>query len=264
MLNSTRLLVVDDEQSILEVFDSLLSEQPRWRYDCVTCADDALAEFRPGKYDVVILDKNLPGLSGVDLAQAIRQLDPDVSMVMLTGYGTVDSALHMLELGASNYIEKPPDFRQMLAILEVAVAQCADRRRVRAAGEPASTAHRDGRPLSISVVCPDNVRRDWLSDHLDGYQVEPHPSGAHALAALDSGLPDLVLIDFGGDSAAAQAFVHELTSLVVGLCCVVVLERLSLAVVKDLIEHGVVGVVGAPVTPEYLRAKLSLLLSAEG
>ncbi len=254
-----RVLIVDDEQSILEVFDSLLSEHPEWEYECVDAAAAAIESFRGGRFDVVVLDKNMPTMTGVEVAKAIRELDADVSLIMLTGFGTTDSAVEMLELRASNYIEKPPDFIQMVSTLELAAAQCAERRRARAAGMPSGSSRAPG-AATVFAVCSSAQDSDWYRAELSAHNVVSHHDATSALAGLETVLPNLILVDLNADLSKAQALIHELAAEVIGLEYLVLADRLSLAVVKDLIEHGVLAIVTKPVSGEELALRVARLV----
>jgi len=89
-----RILIVDDEESVHEVLKEALHEHTLTLYDN---GEEALSEYRPGVYDVGLIDLRLPGMSGDELAQQIRALDPDFLMVMLTGWDILeDDPRHQL------------------------------------------------------------------------------------------------------------------------------------------------------------------------
>jgi C4-dicarboxylate-specific signal transduction histidine kinase len=69
---------------------------------------EALARLRRGGVDVLLTDKNLPDVNGIDLLLAAKQIDPDTEVIVLTGYASVDSAIQALQLGAFDYLVKPP------------------------------------------------------------------------------------------------------------------------------------------------------------
>jgi two-component system, response regulator RegA len=65
--------------------------------------------------DLVLLDLKMPGLSGLDLIQEIKKIDPTISVIILTGYGSIPTAMQALKLGADHYLGKPADAEQILA-----------------------------------------------------------------------------------------------------------------------------------------------------
>jgi two-component system, response regulator RegA len=65
--------------------------------------------------DVVLLDLKMPGLNGLDLIQDIKKLDPTIAIIILTGYGSIPTAMQALKLGADHYLGKPADAEQILS-----------------------------------------------------------------------------------------------------------------------------------------------------
>ena len=103
-----RLLVVDDEPMILRIFRDLMGKE------CevveAESAEIGLGHLRAGsKFDLIITDKNLPGVSGLELAQQARRLDPSSRVMMMTGYPSLVTAQQALELGVVEYLLKPFD-----------------------------------------------------------------------------------------------------------------------------------------------------------
>lgn len=102
-----RILVVDDEAIIRMVFRDLMNKE----CDIVEAqtAEEAIDMLRAGPYDLIVTDKNLPGLSGLDLAQEARRLDPHSRVILMTGYPSLVTAQQALELGVIDYLLKPFD-----------------------------------------------------------------------------------------------------------------------------------------------------------
>ena len=99
-------LVVDDEPAICMLLATLLNtigiESTR-----VASAEEALALVETQKFACLITDKNLPGMDGIDLVRAMRVAQPHCACIVITGFASHDSAIEALQLGASDYIEKP-------------------------------------------------------------------------------------------------------------------------------------------------------------
>jgi nitrogen-specific signal transduction histidine kinase/CheY-like chemotaxis protein len=103
-----RLLVVDDEPMILRIFRDLMGKE----CDVVEAetAEIGLGHLRAGaKFDLIITDKNLPGVSGLELAQEARRLDPSSRVMVMTGYPSLVTAQQALQLGVVEYLLKPFD-----------------------------------------------------------------------------------------------------------------------------------------------------------
>ena len=108
-----KLLIVDDEKIIL---NSLQFELQQDGYDVTIASsgEEGLAYIKENFYDLLLTDLVMEGMSGLELLQAAKEIDPDLSVVILTGYGEVSSAIEALRLGADDYLLKPCDFRELL------------------------------------------------------------------------------------------------------------------------------------------------------
>lgn len=101
-----RILVVDDEQVIREILADFLSMEGFW----VRTAEDgsaALVELSRTHYDLVLSDLKMPNMGGLELLEAIRKHTPNVVTVIMTGFGTVETAIDAMKRGAYDYILKP-------------------------------------------------------------------------------------------------------------------------------------------------------------
>jgi C4-dicarboxylate-specific signal transduction histidine kinase len=100
------VVIVDDEPVLLELLCSLFEG----RLDVVGCAtgQEAVAAMRAGGVDVLLTDKNLPDISGLDLMDRAREVTPDAECIIITGFASLDTALVALQRGAFDYIVKPP------------------------------------------------------------------------------------------------------------------------------------------------------------
>ncbi|GFK92763.1 3'3'-cGAMP-specific phosphodiesterase 2 [Fundidesulfovibrio magnetotacticus] len=101
-----RILLVDDEPGVLEVCAESLADLAQ----TVSTARDglqAMEHLREGSFDLVVSDLRMPGASGVDLLRTMNSSAPDTDLIVLTGYGTIESAVECVRLGAVNYLLKP-------------------------------------------------------------------------------------------------------------------------------------------------------------
>ena len=121
------ILIADDEQEIRNVLYELLSEE----YDCqlVASAEAALARLRAGRFDVVVSDINMEGMSGLEMIPHVAQIAPDAVVVMVSGAQSVESAIEALRAGAFDYVTKPFDLRHV----EAAVRRALEHKRLREA-----------------------------------------------------------------------------------------------------------------------------------
>ncbi|HJZ85484.1 MAG TPA: response regulator [Polyangia bacterium] len=106
MRRPDRVLVVDDQDIICEVLRTLLRREG---FEVATVGDgeSALARLQGGAFDVLMVDKNLPGMSGLDVLGRVRTLKLDLEVIIITGYASLDSAIAALRCGAYDYLVKP-------------------------------------------------------------------------------------------------------------------------------------------------------------
>jgi signal transduction histidine kinase len=106
------VLVVDDEYGPRESIAFTLSAE--FNVDTAGRAAEALAKIRKQAYATVVLDIRMPEMDGIKALEELRRIDPDVSVIMLTGYGTLLTAQQAMVAGASQYLRKPPDVAELI------------------------------------------------------------------------------------------------------------------------------------------------------
>ena len=106
------VLVVDDEYGPRESIAFTLSSE--FTVDTAGRAAEALAKIRKQPYAAVVMDIRMPEMDGIKALEELRRIDPDVSVIMLTGYGTLLTAQQAMVAGASQYLRKPPDVAELL------------------------------------------------------------------------------------------------------------------------------------------------------
>jgi putative two-component system response regulator len=108
-----RVLCVDDEPVILQILHRLLEIQG---FEAVTCGDPqtAISTFSAGSFDVVITDIHMPDLDGLTLMRMLREKEPELPVVVVTGHGTVDTAIQALREGATGMLVKPFTGQELL------------------------------------------------------------------------------------------------------------------------------------------------------
>lgn len=100
------VLIVDDEPIISQQLERLFA-QSEYKSGSVSSAEKALERLEAEDIDLLVTDIVLPGLSGVELTKKVRELYPDVPVIVMTGYAEIGTAVEVLKLGASDYIVKP-------------------------------------------------------------------------------------------------------------------------------------------------------------
>jgi DNA-binding NtrC family response regulator len=117
-----RILVIDDEAAIRESLEVLLKLEG---YSTKMAADgeEGLRIIDQESFDLVLLDLALPGQSGLELLPQIKERHPDLPIIMITAYGTVDNVVDAIRAGAENFVQKPWDNEKLLADIRSAVAR---------------------------------------------------------------------------------------------------------------------------------------------
>jgi signal transduction histidine kinase len=110
-----QVLVIDDEMGPRESLRMLL--KPNYTVYTAENVETGLRILREKKPDAVISDIRMPGTSGIDGLRKIREIDPHVAVIMLTGFGALETAKEALRLGANDYISKPFDAREMREVI---------------------------------------------------------------------------------------------------------------------------------------------------
>ncbi|WP_231598507.1 sigma-54-dependent transcriptional regulator [Crateriforma conspicua] len=113
------LLVIDDEAPILKAFERAFSSDTTTVLTAKNAADGE-AVFIDAKPDVVVIDLSLPDTSGLECFKRLREIDPRVPVIFITGHGTVESAIEATKLGAYDYLFKPLELDEMRTLLDKA------------------------------------------------------------------------------------------------------------------------------------------------
>jgi two-component system NtrC family response regulator len=103
---SGRILVVDDDESLRRVTQVQL-EQMGYRVDTAANAQDALDSLKSAPFELVVTDLKMPGMSGLDLLRRIRADFPDTQVILITAFGTIETAVEAMKAGAYDYVTKP-------------------------------------------------------------------------------------------------------------------------------------------------------------
>ena len=116
------VLIIDDEAAIRESLETLL-EMEGYEVQSAATADEGLTRIGDRPYDLVLLDLALPDRNGIDLLTELHSTDPQLAVIMITAYGTVENAVKAMQAGATNFVQKPWDNEKLLADIRAAVAR---------------------------------------------------------------------------------------------------------------------------------------------
>src|SRR5437588_3206987 len=116
------ILIIDDEVEIRESLQTLL-EFEGYEVEAAGTGEEGLSKLGERSFDLVLLDLALPGRSGIEILPEIRSLYSQISVIMITAYGTVEDAVRAMQSGAVNFLQKPWDNEKLLADVRAAVAR---------------------------------------------------------------------------------------------------------------------------------------------
>jgi DNA-binding NtrC family response regulator len=116
------ILIIDDEAEIRESLQTLLEFEG---YEVDTAANGAqgISKLSDRPFDLVLLDLALPDRNGLELLPELRAIDPQISVIMITAYGTVEDAVRAMQSGAANFLQKPWDNEKLLADVRAVIAR---------------------------------------------------------------------------------------------------------------------------------------------
>ncbi|MBC8393448.1 MAG: PAS domain S-box protein [Deltaproteobacteria bacterium] len=122
-----KILIVDDEPEILDSLETILADEG-FEVTRASSGNVAVEIFEAEAFGLVITDMKMPGLSGLEVLRHVKQIDEDVEVIILTGHGTIETAIHALkENGAYDYLRKP---LEGIDDLIISVAQALERRKL--------------------------------------------------------------------------------------------------------------------------------------
>ena len=116
-----RILVIDDELSIQQALKGALEDEGL-EVVTVGTGEDGLARFWPTSFDLVLLDVWLPGMDGLEVLRTLKQRDSQVEVIMISGHGTIETAVKATKMGAYDFIEKPISLDKLLVTINNALA----------------------------------------------------------------------------------------------------------------------------------------------
>jgi len=109
----TRILVIDDERSIRNTLKEIL-EYEKFEVEVAEDGFEALEKMEKTRFDLVLCDIKMPRMDGIEVLAKIQEKDPDVTVVMISGHGSIETAVEAIKKGAYDFISKPLDLNRLL------------------------------------------------------------------------------------------------------------------------------------------------------
>jgi nitrogen regulation protein NR(I) len=113
-------LIIDDDDQLRKSFEKLLIEEG-YAVQSAPSGETGLKRIKEAIPDLVILDMRLPGMNGLEVFQAIHEIEPKLPVIIMTAYGTTETAIEATKMGAFDYLLKPFDIPEMLGVIEQAL-----------------------------------------------------------------------------------------------------------------------------------------------
>jgi len=121
-MSGAKILLVDDEEVFARNMARLLSNRG-YQVEAVNSGDEAVRALEGGVFDVLVLDLKMPGMDGLTTLQEIKKLGLFIETLILTGHGSIDSALEAMKLGAYDYLTKPCEIGELVKKIKKALGQ---------------------------------------------------------------------------------------------------------------------------------------------
>jgi DNA-binding NtrC family response regulator len=141
-----RILVTDDDPVSCELFAEVL-ENEGYRVDRALNGEDALRQLRQGAYGLLLVDVRLPGMSGLEVTRAVRTTHPELPIVVMTAFGSMEIAIEAIREGAFDYTSKPMNLEELKHTVSRALAQ----RHAAGLGRQAGGDSEDSAPLGAII-----------------------------------------------------------------------------------------------------------------
>lgn len=109
----SNILIIDDEKAIRKTLTEILSYEG-YKIEEASDGEEGLQKFREKIFDVVLCDIKMPKLDGIEFLDKVREINPDIPVIMISGHGTIETAVEAVKKGAYDYIAKPPDLNRLL------------------------------------------------------------------------------------------------------------------------------------------------------
>jgi DNA-binding NtrC family response regulator len=118
-MKDATILLVDDEVVFTNNMSKLLTKRG-YRVTAVNSGEAALRALQEHSFDVMVLDLKMPGMDGIATMHEMRKLEPSTEVLILTGHGSIDTALEAIQLGAYDYVTKPCEIADLVSKIEAA------------------------------------------------------------------------------------------------------------------------------------------------
>lgn len=188
-MSGKRVLIVDDEEGVRTVLADLFAS-PDWQATAASDGKEALDLALSHDHDLAILDLSLPGVDGIELLRAVKEAKPDLPVVIITGYASLDTAIQAMKLGAYDYITKPFNLDNVQLVAERAIER--------------------GRLIDENAYLKNEMRLQYGFDNVVGRSQRAQKAYVMAAKVADSNASVLILGETGtGKEYLARAIHYQ-------------------------------------------------------
>jgi two-component system nitrogen regulation response regulator NtrX len=114
------ILIIDDEKAIRKTLGEILSYEG-YKLEEAGDGEEGLKKFKEKEYDVILCDIKMPKIDGIEFLERAKETNPDIPIIMISGHGTIETAVEAVKKGAYDYISKPPDLNRLLITIRNAM-----------------------------------------------------------------------------------------------------------------------------------------------
>jgi len=116
----SNILIIDDEKAIRKTLGEILSYEG-YKIDEAGDGEEGLKKFKDKEYDVILCDIKMPKIDGIEFLERVKESNPDIPIIMISGHGNIDTAVEAVKKGAYDFISKPPDLNRLLITIRNAM-----------------------------------------------------------------------------------------------------------------------------------------------
>lgn len=196
LMEAKRVLIVDDEKNIRFTLPLVL-ESLGLETDTARDGEEALAKLGEREFALILLDLKMPGIDGIEVLRRVRKMRPDIPVIMITAYGTIESSVEAMKIGAADFISKPFSPEKIRDL----VSRVLDRNK-----------SQEEKAMTYSS-CIQLGRKSIEEGHF-----EAAVEHAHTAISIDPERPEAfnllgAILDMGGDRGNAQMYYRAALSL---------------------------------------------------
>jgi len=203
-----RILVVDDEEIILDLFREVL-EAEGYRVWTACNGEEAIEKVKTMPFDLILSDMKMPGIDGLELLERGKEIDPEIDVIIITGYASVETAVKAMRLGAADYLTKPLNNE----LIKIIIAKTLEKREVQRVAKEAQYYKELSRLDSMTGLFNHQALHNLLEAEVA--RAERH---GHSVSLLMLDIDHFKQYNDTYGHPAGDALLKELTGLLKGSC----------------------------------------------